>query len=137
MLKGERCRSQQPQRAERQRTMEAEVKVPTLREEMQSKGQKVNTIFILGRYWWGNINGNTEHTFQIWINGKHAIKSEVLGGYGSMYSQNATQWLKDNGYLPGLEEYQNGSEEMLRRYCDRNKIALVDTSVPVPRRKDL
>ena len=103
---------------------------------MKTNG-KPKVIHIHGKRWFQKTYGNTYHSYRIWIDGKFVIKVSGQYGYGEMYLQNATKWLEDNGYLSGLEHYDNGGSEAIWRYCERNEIALAFDVDDVPRQKDL
>ena len=100
--------------------------------------RKPRVIHIYGRRWFERVNGNTYHTCDIWVDGQHVHKVPFNYGYGSMYRQNAEVWLRDSGYLPGIESYANtGTFESLWRYCDRHGIHFVDEVDDVPRKRDI
>ncbi len=102
-----------------------------------ARKRKPRVIHIHGKRWFQRSYGNTYHSYAIWIDGKHAVKVAGLYGYGEMYLQNATKWLEDNGYLPGLEHYDFGGNEAIWRYCERKNINLVREVTDVEREKDL
>ncbi len=99
--------------------------------------EKTKIIHIHGKRWFERVNGNTYFSCKMWINGDlvHTIDYEY--GYGTQYRQEAKSWLDKNGFLPGLEHYDNGGSESLWRYCEKNKIKLNDEVTDVQRKKDL
>lgn len=101
------------------------------------EGGNMKVLHISGRRWFERVNGNTYHSVNVWIDGKHVYYNPFEYGYGNHYRQTAKLWLKENGHLPGLEHYQNGASESLWRYCERNDIALVSEVTDVSREKDL
>lgn len=92
---------------------------------------------IIGRRWFQKSFGNTYHTAEIWFNGELLHKTGMVYGYGEHYLQTATEWLEKNGYLPGLEHYENGSSESLWRYCEKRNTQCNYKAIDVKRERDL
>jgi len=97
----------------------------------------MKVLHIHGKRWFERVNGNTYHSVNVWIDGKHVYYQPFKYGYGEQYKGTAQTWLKENGHLPGLEQYPHGGSESLWRYCERNNIALVSEVTDVSRKKDL
>lgn len=95
------------------------------------------TIQIHGRRWFQPTYGNTYHTCDIWVNEEHVHKVPYQYGYGSQYEQSATEWLEQNGYLPGLKQNPHGGTEPLRMWCERNEFKLINEVTDVKRKRDL
>lgn len=94
-------------------------------------------ITIIGRRWFQRTNGNTYHSVDVWVNGKHVYRLDYVHGYGDQYLQSATEWLKENGFINPEHYRQSGCSESLQRYCQRKKINLVCTVSDVGRKRDL
>lgn len=109
--------------------------------QTEARGKKrrnpTKSITIIGRRWFERTNGNTYFSADIFVNGEQVHRIDFEYGYGSFYKQASTEWLYKNGYLPGLEQRENGSSESLWMYRDRKKITLVDSVTDVQRKKDL
>ena len=88
-------------------------------------------IFIEGRRWFDKKWGNTYNTVRIYIDGEEKVTLPIEYGYGEYYMQRAEAWLKDNGYLPNMPEYQH-----LRHYCE-DKHILLHTTVSDGLKRDL
>lgn len=93
----------------------------------------MKTLTILGRRWFQKTYGNTYHTATIMIDGRtvHVIPQRY--GYDSAYLTSATDWLRDNGYLEGMDERR----DTLWGYCDRAGIVLEYHATDVSRERDL
>ncbi len=102
-----------------------------------TRKKKIRSIHVVGRRWFDRTYGNTYHTAAISVNGQFVHKTPVDYGYGEMYMQNATAWLKKNGYLPGNKSYPTGGDEPLWQYCPRVGCSLVSDCADVQRKKDL
>lgn len=98
--------------------------------------RKPKSIVITGRRWFQKTYGNTYNTVEIIIDGKNAVYLPQGYGYGSHYLDRATEWLEENGYLPGRSD--NGPfRQPLWSYCEERGINLHYSGVDVARRKDL
>ena len=91
---------------------------------------KIESITIIGRRWFQRGPGNTYHSVEIIVNGKTVHNIDFAYGYGSMYAQNAGEWLEKNGYIDGYKF-------PLSIYCRENGIDLIDRVVDVERKKVL
>jgi hypothetical protein len=98
---------------------------------------KVHSIAVYGKRWFQKTWGNTYHSVDVMVDGKLVHRIDFEYGYGSMYMQNATTWLEQNGYLPFLRHYANGGYEPLWQYCRDRGINLMDNVTDVLRKKDL
>lgn len=98
---------------------------------------KPKSIHVSGRRWFQRTYGNTYHSAAIVVDGKTVHTFTRTYGYGEMYLQNAREWLKSAGYLPGIEEHENGGGEPLWRYCQRTGIVFTYECTDVARQKDL
>ena len=91
------------------------------------------SITLIGRRWQRGP-GNTYHSVEIIVDGKHVHKIpfglDRLYGYGDQWEDNAAAWLDENGYLPGYER-------PLWRYTQDRDIHYERTVTDVARRKDL
>lgn len=95
--------------------------------------KKVKSITVIGRKWFDKINGNTYHTAQIMVNGETVGNIPFSYGYDSMYEQNASTWLKENGYIKSdKNEYIQ-----LSRYCRENGIHFESFAQYYTRKKDI
>ncbi len=99
--------------------------------------KKTRSVVVTGRKWFQKSYGNTYHRTRIYVNGEHVHDSGRTYGYGDQWEWTGREWLKANGYLPGIEEYPHGGSECLPRYCERNGIELVREAANVERMKDL
>lgn len=95
---------------------------------------KVQSITIIGKKWFDKVNGNTYHTAKIMVNGETVGSIPFSYGYDRMYEQNATVWLKENGYIAS-EKYQDYFP--LSVYCRENGIHLESWADYYPRKKDI
>jgi hypothetical protein len=102
-----------------------------------SRKTKVRSITVIGRRWWQKLYGNTYHSVEVLVNGECVHKIDFAYGYGDQYVWNARQWLAENGFLPGVEQHENGSGESLWRYCERLGIAYSASVTDVARKRDL
>lgn len=98
---------------------------------MAQIAEKTKTIHLHGRRWFQRSYGNTYNTCQIWVNGKEVHKTPEQYGYGDHWMQLATEWLKENDYLPGFDSGH------LRIHCEENNIELVKEVDDVSRERDL
>ena len=98
---------------------------------------KTRVIHISGRRWFERRNGNTYHTANIYVNGECVGSVPFSYGYGSQFEWNARQWLKENGFLPGIEDHPNGGGDSLWRYCDTHGVKYTQEVVDVSRKRDL
>jgi hypothetical protein len=94
--------------------------------------KRPKTITIIGRRWFARLYGNTYCTASIYVDGKHVHNTPRQYGYGDHYAWIARDWLRDNGYLPGIE-----STQALWQYCAIKKILLQGEVIDVGREKDL
>jgi hypothetical protein len=94
--------------------------------------KKPKSILVIGRRWFRKTYGNTYHTATIYVDGQCVVKTCQQYGYGEQYIWTAREWLRENGYLPGIED-----QEALWRYCQRSKIAYSADVADVAREKDL
>jgi hypothetical protein len=98
---------------------------------MLSAKPKFKTLEINGRRWFQRTYGNTYHTFEILIDGRNVFNSPRHYGGGSMYEQNAAEWLVKNGHLPSM-----WTDRSLWQLRDEG-ITFSSNAVDVPRQRDL
>jgi len=96
--------------------------------------RKPKVIHVHGRRWFERTNGNTYHSVTVWVDGEQVHRLDFAYGYGSMYEQNACDWLRHNGYMPGS---QGDKYVSLSRYCREHGIKYVCECDDVRRKKDL
>lgn len=89
------------------------------------------SIVLHGRRWFRRGPGNTYHSVEIIVDGETVHIVPYAYGYGQQYEHTARQWLKREGYLPGI------GDEVLWRYCDRVGCKYLSDVEDVRRRKDL
>ena len=89
------------------------------------------SIVLHGRRWFQRGSGNTYHSVEIIVDGETVHIVPYAYGYDQHYEQTARQWLKREGYLPGI------GDEVLWRYCNRVGCELLSDVEDVRRRKDL
>ena len=99
--------------------------------------RKPTSIGVIGRRWFQRSYGNTYFSAAIYVDGEAVHYIDYEYGYGNQYLQAATEWLYDNGYLPGLKQYSYGGMEPLWQYCDRKGIKCSYEAIDVARKKDL
>jgi hypothetical protein len=99
--------------------------------------RKMTSVTLIGRRWFNRGPGNTYHSVEIYLDGKHVHKIPFAYGYGEQWEWNGWEWLEANGYTPGREHHANGSAEPPWAYCQRLGIQYVLNVSDVPRRKDL
>lgn len=56
-------------------------------------------ITIIGKRWFDKVNGNTYHSFRIFIDNALVKTQGMTYGYGDQFEQNAILWLKENGHV--------------------------------------
>lgn len=104
----------------------------------KQRKRKPRVIHIAGKRWFGTTHGNTYHSYNIYIDGKHVQYMPYAYGYGDMYLQNAWEWLAKNNLLWGQpERYKWGGLEAPHIYCQRKNIELIYGATDVSRKKDL
>ncbi len=99
--------------------------------------RKPKSIIINGRRWFQRSAGNTYFSSTIYIDGKEVHYIPFEYGYGKQYLESSTEWLAENGYLPGIREYRQGGLEPIWAYTRRRNIKLKYAAVDVGRKKDL
>lgn len=97
-----------------------------------ARRKKTRAIVIIGRRWWSPTSGNTEMSVDIYVNGHMVARLEDVGGYGDYYQQAAAEWLRENGYVPGL-----GEHDALWHYRDDFGVTLIQQCSDVALRRDL
>jgi hypothetical protein len=95
------------------------------------------SIVVIGRRWFQKTYGNTYHSAEIFVDGQKVHYIDYTYGYGDQYLYNARNWLRDNGYLPGIKDSPGTPGEALWRYCERNGIIFTYSAINVQRKKDL
>lgn len=100
--------------------------------EMRPQSIEVN-----GRRWFRRGPGNTYHSVEIIVDGDVVHVTPYAYGYDDQYLWTARQWLKKNGYLPGIEDYKNGGGESIWRYCERVGCSFTYSIEDVKRKKHL
>lgn len=99
---------------------------------------KPKIIHISGKRWFERVNGNTYHSYKIWIDGEHVHYMPFSYGYGDQYAWNAWEWLIKNNYLdPIPEAIKHGGYEAPWHYCREHGIKFVYEVADVNRKKDL
>lgn len=103
--------------------------------------RKPKSISIRGRRWFQKSYGNTYFSATIYVNGEKVHHIPFQYGYDEQYLQAATEWLTENGYLPGQKIYESGGYvrgyEPLWQYTRRRNIKFAYHVVDVERKKDL
>lgn len=100
--------------------------------------KKIRRIEIIGRRWFQRSYGNTYFTARILINDELAAELPKQYGYGDHYVDVATQWLEDNGYMPGRVHHENGSAEPGWQYWrDNRNVPFLYHAIDVARERDL
>ena len=95
-------------------------------------------ITIIGRRWFEKTNGNTYHSVNVYVDGEQVYRLPFDYGYGSMYRQNAMQWLAENGYFPGYERRNEWSLPYpTEPWFRENGIQIIDEVTDVQRKRDL
>lgn len=73
----------------------------------KAKKNTAKQITIIGKRWFDKVNGNTYHSFRIFIDNALVHTQGMTYGYGDQYEQNAILWLKENGHIDkGLMRYE-------------------------------
>ena len=103
---------------------------------MAAKKKKIEHIGIIGRLWRDRVNGNTYHTAEIFVNGRKVHKLPFSYGGGSMYEQNAVEWLVKNGYV-AAEPYKTGGYPGLWRLKEAHGFTADSEAINVKTKKDL
>jgi len=98
-----------------------------------ARRRKPKTIHVSGRRWFQRSYGNTYHSVTIYVDGDEVAYVPMTYGYDQHYLQTATEWLLDNGYLPGFDERR----DILRLYCERKGIKFTYDVADVARERDL
>jgi len=96
----------------------------------------MKSLVVIGRLWFDKVNGNTYHSVNVYVDGKHAFYVPLTYGYGNHYLQTAGEELEKRGLIK-LEKYKSGGKQSLWQYCKDNNIVLSYEDVPVSRKKDL
>lgn len=91
---------------------------------------KPRSIEVRGRRWFN------------WFNTAEVVVDENFvyitpKQYGYDYEQAARSWLKELGYLPGIEECADGVGETLEAYCKRTGCRFSNSVEDVQREQDL
>ena len=97
----------------------------------------MKALNVTGRRWFNKGPGNTYHSVIAQVDGETVVNVGYNYAYGDSYIDTAKTILFDKGLLPDLEEYRNGSNEPLWRYCRRKNIIFTYSVADVNRRKDL
>lgn len=112
-----------------------------LKQELESIGYKLHvvqpvksgdSITIIGRRWFDSKNGNTYHSCECLVNGKHVATVDFAYGYERQYEYSGMNRLNELGYLPDLTP-----QTVIWRYCEDRGIAYHATHTDVNRKKDL
>lgn len=98
----------------------------------------IREIAIIGRRWRQRLYGNTYHSANVFVNGKHVHRIDFDYGYGNQYEWNGWLWLVNKGYVnPRRFGGQSNNPESPWTYCERNGIKYTTDVTDVRRRKDL
>lgn len=89
-------------------------------------------ITIVGRRWFNRLKGHSYYAVDIYVDGVQVPGIAYASGYGSEYAWAAMGQLVALGVVTD----RKGSES-LHSWAGRNGVALTDTVVDVPRKKDL
>lgn len=88
----------------------------------------IQTIDIQAYSWFDKVNGNSYFsavvTINCGLNTEKTIKLPFQYGYGDHYRYEAFKALQDNNLIHGVKKYDNGSDEGLYNFCQRNKITV-------------
>lgn len=88
----------------------------------------IQTIDIEAYSWFDKVNGNSYFAANVTLNyglkTEKTIKLPFQYGYGDCYKHEAFKALCDNNLLHGVKIYDNGSNEGLHNFCQRNKITV-------------
>lgn len=109
--------------------------------KIDGKCEKVNSITISGRRWFDKINGNTYHSVDVYVNGKHVGSKPFEYGYDEAYLQTAHRILQDAGVCRKTGEHLKSGmdkdyyEFMMDMREHRDKYVRVVSDVA--RKKDL
>ena len=97
----------------------------------------IQSIDVEGILWRDKTMGNTYHIVRAIINDKYSVTvDEMTYGYGSSYVDTIAKELEKRGII-ALETNQNGSKEVLWRYCKRNNITKTENDKVASLKKDL
>jgi hypothetical protein len=99
--------------------------------------KKLKILDVLGRRWFARSYGNTYHTAEVAIDGKHVLKTDRSYGYGDQYVQSAIDALVKRGIGTPQIRHSSGGLEGFRQWAERNGFVLKYTAVDVGRQKDL
>jgi hypothetical protein len=95
------------------------------------KPLKIKTIDITALDWFDKVNGNSYFAGTVSVNygmkNAKVLKMPFQYGYGDHYKTEALNELVEAGVITDLKKHQNGSNEGLRKYCERHKIILRTT----------
>jgi hypothetical protein len=103
--------------------------------------KEVTNITISARRWFDKINGNTYHSVDVFVNGKHVGNKPFEYGYDEMYLQTAHKILQDAGVFKKTDKrLQSGMDKdyydfMMDMREHRDKYVKVVSDVA--RKKDL
>lgn len=103
--------------------------------------KEVTNITISGRRWFDKINGNTYHSVDVYVNGKHIGNNPYEYGYDEAYLQTALKILQDAGIRKKTGEHLTSGadkdyyEFMMDMREHRDKYVKIVSDVP--RKKDL
>jgi len=88
----------------------------------------IQTIDINALEWFDSVNGNSYFAANIvlnyGLNTEKEIKLSFQYGYGDHFKQMCFQALEEQKLIHGVKKYDNGSNEGLYNFCQRNKITL-------------
>ncbi len=92
---------------------------------------KPKSIHVAGRRW-RDLNGNTYHTANVYVDGQLAFSTPRTYGYGSAYIDTAFEATVNHQILP-----PNALNTVPWRYCRENDIKFTDEVIDVNRKRDL
>lgn len=93
----------------------------------------IQSIIIIGRRWRDKLNGNTYHSCNVYVNGKHAARVEFTYGYGNQVEYTGMSALHTTGKLPDWDTQRDTPWG----YCERHNINYEREIIDVQRKKDL
>lgn len=104
------------------------------RQLIESGGNPV-VVTAVGKRW-GDVNGNTYHSAEVWVDGDHVGRESFTYGYESQWEQTALELLIKSGRVPGLtrDHLGYGARRVIEDILGHD---YVGSSVDVNRKRDL
>lgn len=101
----------------------------------------IQTIDITALEWFDKTNGNSYFAANITLNyglkTEKSIKIPFQYGYGDQFKYEAFKELEKQKLLHGVRMYDNGSNEGLHNFCQRNKITVSTSKKENCKKSDL